>query len=200
MSAIESRRADQLRHDAASLAFAMLRFADGAAHEERGSTPLGMLRTGIECYIFSPSWRRIANGDVPRFLAELPSPALLSPTTTRGIATLTLLDELQGERRAWAQKTIDNQLGGLGQLADQLGLDDQSHVLLQFDDEEHWCPMPVVRAWCSSFTVNVGWNLWSYADDDRARARMILMRSDGARSWGDACPKRYPDDPPHSHP
>jgi hypothetical protein len=194
-AAIEALATDDLRYQAASLAFAMLRFADGAAHVAKYSTPPGVPRTGIECYIFAPSWRHILNADVPRFLAELSSPAILSSSTTRGVATLMLLDELQGERRQWGQKTIDNQREGLASMSKQLELDDQSRVLLQFDDEEHWLPMPVVDHWCANFAVNVGWNMRSYVDDDRARARLMLFRSDGEMSWGNACPKRYPDDP-----
>jgi hypothetical protein len=193
MTASEPASADDLRYQAASLAFTMLRFADGAAHEGKYSTPPGVPRTGTECYIFAPSWRRILNADVPRFLAEV-SPAIVAPTTTRGIATLILLDELQGERRAWGQKTLDNQLAGLANMLQQLELDDDSRVLLQFDDEEHWYPMSVVRAWCTTFGVGgVGWNMTSYADDDRARARLILFRGDGEMSWGSSCQWRPRD-------
>jgi hypothetical protein len=195
MGVRESTSATELRYQAASLAFALLRFADGAAHPDYTATPAGMLRTGIDCYIFTPSWKRIAIRDVPRYLADLPSPAILAGTTTRGIASLTLVDELQGDRRAWARKTIDNQCDGLTTMATQLGLDDDSHVLLQFDDEEHWCPMPVIREWCANYAVHVGWNMRPYMDDDRARARLMLIRSDRTMSWGDACPVRRPS--PH---
>ena len=177
---------------AASLAFALLRFEDRAAHPSLGSTPPGMLRVGIDCYLFTPSWKRIPCSDVAAYLAQLPSPALLSPTTTRGIVSLTLVDELSGDRRAWAQKSFDNQLGGLQSMATQLGLTDDSNVLLQFDDEEHLFSLPVLRTWCARFGVHVGWGITAYTDDSRARARLMLTRSDGARSWGDACRVRGP--------
>jgi hypothetical protein len=100
---------DDLLLQAASLAFALLRFEEGAAHPHRGSTPPGMLRLGEEAYQFTPSWRSVPRADVPAFLAALPSPALLSPTTTRGTVALTLLAELSGERAVWARKTLTNQ-------------------------------------------------------------------------------------------
>src|SRR5438128_12473476 len=125
--------ADDLRLHAASLAFALLKFGAGAAHPDRSSTPSGMLHAGTECYLFSPSWRRIALAEVPRFLAALSSPALITSTTTRGIATLTLLDELAGDRRAWGEKILTNQQAGLEHQVTQMSLDDSARVVLQFD-------------------------------------------------------------------
>ncbi|MGH9888549.1 MAG: hypothetical protein ACREBE_23655 [bacterium] len=181
---------DELKYQAAALAFALLRFAAGAAHANRSSTPAGVLHVGTECYLFTPSWRRVPIGDVPAFLAALPSPALLTSTTTRGIATLMLLDELAGERRAWAEKGLTNQQAGLESMVKQLELDTDARVVLQFDDEEHWMPLAVLRRWCAQFGVDVGWNLRAYADDARAQARLMLFRSDGIDSWGAACPVR----------
>ena len=190
MSVTGSNSPDDVNHQAARLVFALLRFADGAAHADRSSTPRGVPLIGTECYIFAPSWRRIPIGDVPQFLADLPSPALLTPTTTRGIATLTLLDELAGERRAWAAKSLTNQQAGLETMVGQLNLGEGSRVLLQFDAEEYWYPLAVLRRWCAQFGVHVGWNLRRYEDDARAQARLMLVRSDGVHSWGDACPIR----------
>ncbi|HEY9226172.1 MAG TPA: hypothetical protein VIP11_05965 [Gemmatimonadaceae bacterium] len=186
----------ELRLQAASLAFTLLRFTAGAAHMDRSSTPPGMLHTGTECYLFAPSWRRIPLGDVPQFLADLTSPALLTSTTTRGIATLTLFNELADERRAWAEKSLSNQQAGLEMMAQQLDLSPDAQVLLQFEEEEHWYPLAVLRAWCAQFVVDAGWSLRRYQDDARAQARLMLFRSDGARSWGDACPIRRRVDNP----
>jgi hypothetical protein len=61
---------DDLNHQAADLAFAMLRFAGGAAHLEQSHNPPGMPRTGIDCYIFAPSWRSTPNADAPKFLGR----------------------------------------------------------------------------------------------------------------------------------
>ena len=182
--------ASELDHQAATLAFAMLRFADGAAHPDRSSTPAGMLKTGTECYIFAPSPRPIAIKDVPQFLLDLPSPALLMPTTTRGIATLVLLGELTGDRLAWGRKTLTNQQQGLEMLTTQLNLPTDARVLLQFDDEEYWYPLDVLRRWVARFAVFVDWNLRIYEDDARAQARLMLHRSDGVTSWGDSFPIR----------
>lgn len=193
MGTTPSDSADQLRSDAAKLAFAMLRFAAGAAHPDRSATPRGMLHLSTECYSFTPSWQRIPIADVPGFLATLPSAALLTSTTTRGIATLTLVDELQGERRAWADKILGNQQAGLEQLTRQLNLGADGHVLLQFDEDELWFPLAVLRESLARYGVDIGWNIRSYEDDERAQARLMLFRSDGAHSWGDACPVRERD-------
>jgi hypothetical protein len=186
--------ADEINYQAAALAFALLRFAAGAAHADRSSTPAGMLRTGTQCYLFAPSWRRIPIHDVPAFLASLPSPALITSTTTRGIATLMLLDELAGERRAWAEKGLTNQQAGLETMVTQLELDTEARIVLQFDEEEHWLPLAVLRRLCAQFGVDTGWNLQVYEDDARAQARLMLFRSDGINSWGGACPVRRPVD------
>src|SRR5215831_8853169 len=114
--------ADDALSQAATLAFAMVRFDDRLAHPVRWSTPPGVLREGEECYVFIPSGRRVPIAEVPAFLAELSSPAILSPTMTRGIVTLTLLDELTGERRAHAQHNFDNQRSALESIAARLGL------------------------------------------------------------------------------
>src|SRR5438093_12144053 len=93
---------DDALRDAAALAFAVIRFAEGAAHPMRG-TPPGMPRVGDEVYVFSPSLRRVPREDVPKFLAGLAAPAMLYPTTVRGIIALQLLNELSGDRSAGAR-------------------------------------------------------------------------------------------------
>jgi hypothetical protein len=103
---------------------------------------------------------------------------------------LILVDELSGERLDWATKTFTNQQAGLETLARQLGLADDARILLQFDDEERWFSLSALRRWSERFAVDIGWSLCGYADDDRAQARLMLMRSDGVWSWGDARPMR----------
>jgi len=56
-----------------------------------------MLRLGEEAYSFLPGPARIPLHDVPQFLARLPSPALLIPSTSRGIAGLTLVGNLMAD-------------------------------------------------------------------------------------------------------
>jgi hypothetical protein len=105
---------------AATLAFVLLRFETPAAHPSRGATLRGVPSLGEQAYLFSPSWRFIPNADVPAFLAGLASPALLSPTTTRGVIALTLVSELSGEREAWATKTLTNQAAVLERMVQHL--------------------------------------------------------------------------------
>ena len=85
---------------AATLAFALVRFEEGAAHPPRNYSPPGVPRIGTEAYVFIPSLRRVPRDAVVPFLAALPSPALLTPSTRRGIVALTLVDELTGDRAA----------------------------------------------------------------------------------------------------
>src|SRR3569833_2242899 len=84
--------------EAAVIAFAMIRFAEGAAHPDRGDTPPGMSKLGDEVYVFAPSYKRVPVPEVPRFLAKLPSEAFLLPTMTRGIVSLHLLSDLAPDR------------------------------------------------------------------------------------------------------
>lgn len=106
---------DDLRAEAARLAFALLRFEGVAAHPMRGAaTP--------DAYVFLPSWREVPGSEVEAFLVGLPSPALLLPTTLRGTIALLLLHELTGDRRRWAEKALSNFAAGLDELAPQLGL------------------------------------------------------------------------------
>ena len=177
---------------AASLAFALIRFEEGAAHPFRGATPPDMLQLGEGAYLLTPSWRHIPRADVPAFLAGLPSPALLSPTTTRGVVALTLLGELSGDRAAWARKTLANQRAGIENLFRQLELGDDAFVLLEFDEERHLVPLAVLRTWSDRFAVQVKWSIGPLEDDADASARMHLHRSDGHRSSGASCPIRSP--------
>ena len=108
---------DDALRDAASLTFAVIRFAEGAAHSHRGSTARGMPRLGEDAYVFAPSLRHVRREDVPAFLAGLPSAAMLFPTTIRGVVALQLLNELSGDRAAGARKEFANQRGGLEELA-----------------------------------------------------------------------------------
>lgn len=176
--------------EAASLTFALIRFASAAAHRMPTSTPPGQPRIGEDAYLFTPSWRSVPNKEVPAFLAGLPSPAFLASTTTRGIVSLTLLDELTGERAAWFQKELTNQREGLEETVQQLGLDADARVLLEFDDEVHVLSLPVLRVWAERFAVHVGWGLQTLEADARASARMRLIRSDGGRSSGGQGPVR----------
>jgi len=81
---------DDTLRDAATLTFALIRFAQGAAHPPRVSPP-GIPRLGEEAWVFAPSVRRVRLEDAPAFLAGLPCPAMLLPTTTRGIVSLAVL-------------------------------------------------------------------------------------------------------------
>lgn len=92
-----------LRSEAARLAFALIRFAQAAAHPSQGSTPPDALRLGTAAYVFSPSSRRIPRDEVETFLVGLPSPAILVPTTGQGAIALFLIHELGGERRRSAE-------------------------------------------------------------------------------------------------
>src|SRR5512134_2729378 len=174
---------DALRH-AASLTFAIIRFAEGAAHAARSSTTPGMPRLGEDAYVFAPSLRRVHREDVPAFLAGLSSPALLFPTTTRGVVVLQLLSELSGDRAASARKEFANQRHGLEELAGQLGLTADSRILLEFDDEAHVISLAVLLLWSERFAVHVGWNIGPLEGDHRASARLNLFRSDGVKSRG----------------
>lgn len=178
-----SRMSDDLQHQAATLAFALLRFAAGAAHLRESRSAPGSPRLGTDFYVFSPSPRHILIGDVPSFLSTLPSPALLVSSTARGSATLILVDELAGERRQSAERGLANQQTAFESLSAQLGLGVHARILLQFDDEEFWLPIAALRRCCSQFAVDVGWTLCEYQDDVRAHARLVLIRSDGHRSW-----------------
>ena len=169
---------DDALRDAASLAFALIRFAEGAAHPLRG-TPSGTPRVGDEVYVFGPSSRRVPREDVPKFLAGLPAPAMLYPTTIRGIIALQLLSELSGDRAAGARKEFANQCGGLDEMADQLGLTADSRILLTFGDEAHIVSLAVLQLYIERFLVHVGWSIGSLQGDPRASARLNLYRSDG---------------------
>lgn len=181
---------DDARREAAALAFALLRFESAAAHPNRASTPPGCPRIGEDALLFVPSWRPVPNADVVAFLAGLPSPALLSPTTTRGVVSLLLVEELTGDRATWGRKTLSNQRAGLEQIVAQLGLPDDARILLEFDDETHVLPLAVLRVWAERFAVQVGWSIGPLEGDARADARLMLYRSDGGSSWGGVCPVR----------
>ena len=174
---------DNLRLEAARIAFALIRFDEGLAHAPTHHTPLGTPVVGSDAYLFIPSWPPVLRQDVESFLAGLPSPALLSPTLTRGIVALTLLQELSGDRKRWAEKTFRNFTAGFDELSTQLGLTSGSRLLLEFDGESHVFSFAGVRLWTQLFAVQVGWVLRPVANDPRAEARIALRRSDG--TWSD---------------
>ena len=169
---------------AAELAFAMVRFEEGAAHPHPAAPSPGVLRIGEEGWLFAPSWHAVPRAEVPAFLAALPSPAMLSPTTTRGMVALTLLDELAGERSKWGRHSFSNQQACLQSIAEQLDLTDESRLLLEFDDESYVISLAALRVWSERFGVQVRWTLERLEGDPRASARLVLMRSDGMPSVG----------------
>jgi len=172
---------DDTLRDAATLTFALIRFAQGAAHPPRVSPP-GIPRLGEEAWVFAPSVRRVRLEDAPAFLAGLPCPAMLLPTTTRGIVSLQLLNELSGERATGARKEFANQRAGLQELAGQLGLSAESRILLECGDETHIVSLAVLSLWTERFLVQVGWSVGPLEGDSRASARLNLYRSDGVNS------------------
>ena len=178
---------DDVKGEAARLAFALIRFQSAAAHPMMGTTPPGVLKVGTEAYVFSPSWRSVPLAEVEAFLYSLPSPALLAPTMTRGVITLTLLHELSGDLRRWAEKTLGNFAAGLEQTSSQLGLSAASRVLLEFDDESHVFSFAGVWEWSQQLAVDVGWSIAPLEGDDRADVCMMLMRSDGKPFQGRSC-------------
>jgi hypothetical protein len=184
--------------EAARIAVALLRFEELAAHLSDAHTSPGALRVGVDAYTFSPSWRQVPHSQVEAFLVALPSPVLLAPTTIRGVIALTLLHELSGERRRWAEKTYSNFATGLDELSEALGLSSSSRILLEFDDESHVFSLAGVREWSQQFAVQVGWNIGGLKGEPRADACMRLRRGDGQRFRGRSCmiPHWYtPPDP-----
>src|SRR5688500_18583203 len=150
-------RRDEALLDAGSLTFAMLQFAESAAHPSHGATPPDTPRLGAEAYMFAPSYRLVPLNEVPAFLANLPSPALLMPSTTQGVIALLLLDELSGERAAAARHQLANQRAGVDQFAAQLGLTENSPILLEAGDEERVVSLGVLRLWSERFALDIGW-------------------------------------------
>jgi|SRR6185436_5642911 len=194
MTAI-STNTDDVRLEAARLAFALLRFEGAAAHPRPANKTPAPLPLGTEAYVFSPSLRRIPAGEVEAFLVGLPSPALLATTTSRGVVSLSLLHELSGDRRRGVEKTQSNHAEGLDAASSQLGLSPASRVLLEFDEESHVFSLAAVREWTQQFYVQVGWNLLPLKDDNRAEACLKLIRSDFRQFKGRSCML-----PPHWRP
>ena len=170
---------DAQRLEAARLAHILLRFASAAAHPPFGHTPPGMLKIGTEAYVFGPSWSPVANAAVEPFLTGLPSPALLSPGLMRGSVHLTLVAELSGERRRWAEKTLSNQIAVLDSLMEQQGLGDSARLLVEFEGEHHVFTLGTFRYYAQHFAVEVGWNLNRLDGDPQADACLKLLRADG---------------------
>ena len=180
-----SRGLNDVVDEAARLAFAVVRFAEGAAHPPRGFKPPGMPRLGEDVYLFAPSSHRVPREEVPAFLAGFASPVILFPTTTRGIVSIQLVSELAGDRAAGARHAFENQRGNLEDMLRQLPLTPNSRVLLEFNDETHVFSLTALRTWSERFAVDVGWSVGPLDDDPRASARLNLFRSDGANSRQD---------------
>jgi hypothetical protein len=175
-----NQRTEEARLQAAALTFAMLRFEQESGHESHASDPDNR-RLGLDHFVFLPSWKSISREEVVPFLASLSSPALIFPTTTRGVASLILLDELTGERRKWARKTLDNQLAIIDELASRFSppFNGESKVLLEFAGETHLLTLNSVREWSKQFSAPTRWSLGDSRNDPRAPARFRLIGSDG---------------------
>ncbi|MEO8201287.1 MAG: hypothetical protein ABI679_12245 [Gemmatimonadota bacterium] len=168
---------DDLRSHAARLAFTLIRFESVAGHPVGFKTPQSPPPTNTG-YTFLPSSRAIQPDQVESFLVGLPCPAVLAPTMTRGAIALLLLDELSGDRKRWAEKTMSNFSAGLEEMGPKLGLSSQSRILVEFDDESHLFSFAAVHEWTQQFVIQLAWNLGPIENDGRADARMGLIRSD----------------------
>jgi len=170
---------DDARRDAARLAYALPRMEEPMSSLLGAHTPAGYPVLGEDAYAFTPSWRVIPRAEIVPFLVSLPSPALLSPTTTRGMVALTLLHELSGDRRRWGEKTLSNWTAGLDQSVGRLGLAADAAVLLEPADESEVYSLAAVRLWTQQFGVQAGWSLSALSGNARAQAQLSVRRSDG---------------------
>lgn len=169
-----------VRFEAARLAYALLRMEEPMASLlstcKRADSPV----LGVDVYSFTPSWELIPRAEIVPFLMSLPSPALLAPTTTRGVVALTLLHELSGDRRRWGAKVLSNFSAGLDRLIRQLGLTNDTNVLLEFEQESEVYSLAAVRMWSQQFGVlQIGWTLSTLRGDARAQTQLVVCRSDG---------------------
>ena len=165
----------------------MLRFAGGAAHLSTSRTPPGWLPIGSEAYSFVFSKRRLPRDGVVRFLANLPCPCMIASTTTRGQISLILRDELTPERRAAFDFEVTNQTTGLEEVVDALKLAPTSRLLLSFADETHVFTLAALRLWVTRYLVDVGWMLLRSEGNEKAEARLWLVRADGTETEGRSC-------------
>lgn len=169
---------DDLPLEAARLAAAMLRFQEPLAHLMRKHTTAGMPIVGVDSYSFLPSPKAVPRDRVAEYLAALASPAMLAPTTLRGLVSLFLLQDLTGDRRAAMQHELDNQCAILAECAPG---SDADRVLLEFDEEVQLFSLAAVRLWAQRFGVLVGWNICRCSEPTRAEWRLHLLGGDGHR-------------------
>lgn len=169
---------ERLHREAAEIAAAVLRFHEPLAHLSSSGTPEGRPVVGVDACVFLPSSAPIRKDRVPDYLAGLPCPAFLVPTTLRGFISLILLDDLTGERRAAMQHELDNQTTGLTESAPGA---DSDRVLLEFDDEANVFSLGSVRRWAGQYPIFVGWNVAPCADPSRAEWQLNLFGGDGRR-------------------
>jgi hypothetical protein len=108
----------------------------------------------------------------------------------RGVVALILVDELSGDRAVATQKEFSNQMLGLEEMVQRIGLDADASVLLDFENEVNVFSLKAVRVWAERFAVHVGWSVETLKDDPRASARIILYGSDGRNSHGERRPPR----------
>ena len=179
---------EDVRTRATEIAFAMLRFTQPAAHPWPTSSAPSSGEAGVDWFIFAPSWRKTTREEIVPLLLSV-SPVLIFPTISRGSVALLTLEELQGDRRRWVQKTLDNQKSCLEGCAEALNLTGESRVLLAFADEEHLFSFAELQEWGQRYGVGVGWNL-GRCGDTRAEARMMLFGPEGLQCWGRSCPMR----------
>jgi len=172
---------DDLRTEAARIAFALLTLEEPMARALGNAVPPGSLAIGDDVYLFSPSWRPVPRDQVVSFLVGLPSPALLSPTTTRGVIALTLLHELSGDRRRWAEKSLSNFTEGFDAHVDRLGLTRESRIGLAAGEGAplETFSLDGIRLWTSQFGVQIGYSLRRAPEDPPGDVRMAVRRSDG---------------------
>lgn len=164
--------------ESAEIAAAMLRFQEPLANPMGTSIPPGMPIVGVDSYAFLPSPRPVMRDKMAAHLAALSSPALIAPTTARGIVSLILLQELAGERRSAMQRELDNQSSMLSELAPG---PDTDRVLLEFDEESHVFALGALRLWARRYGILVGWNIGPCDERGRAEWRLNLFGGDGKR-------------------
>ena len=117
-----------------------------------------------------PDGRRFEADQFVDWLQESPKPLVATPTYRRGsIAAWT------GVQSPSIEHELENQRKAMADSAGELGLADDTSVLLDTGAEAAVFRFSDLRLWASTYAVAVGWQLRRTKTDPRARAQMVLI-------------------------
>jgi hypothetical protein len=182
IGATADRSLSELDVAAARLAWVMVRFSQAGLPPAVTKVPeLGGVLGEVAVKLF-PRGTVVPLEGASAMLLELPKPVVLTALSARGLIGVWHPAHVAREDREALETLRRHSHKSLAAFCHKFGLTAGSRLLLEAENNANIFPVRVFRRYIRDYHVTVGWLLHPTPDDQRAAARLQLLRADGCLS------------------